>query len=181
MLRSKGMIFPPLHIPRVFRETGNHCYSECSIPHPAHMTMPSSPRLLSPSHLVLFWAPHEVCYCLPINLRSGTSALSPCHRSPLCLLCSHSSVQYLQDTGFIHAMGKAVLGRPTKEQLSAQLATHRRPQWRGYNTNVSHKLGLTTSRILALKKLHKETCTAHLRSFYGVYGKKPGNQYSANR
>lgn len=103
--------------------------------------------------------------------------LLSCHCSPLC---SHSSVQYLQDTGFIHAMGKAVLGHLTKEQLSTQL-THRSPHWCGYNPNVSHKLGLIARKILALKKLHKEMCTAHLRSFYGVWGKKPGNQQSADR
>lgn len=104
-----------------------------------------------------------------------------CHCLPLCSLCSHSSVQYLQDTGFIHAMGKAVLGHLTKEQTSTQLTIHRPPQWCGYSPNVSHKLGLTASKILALKKLYKEMCTAHLRSFYGVWGKKPGNQQSADR
>lgn len=55
---------------------------------------------------------------------------------------------------------------------------HRPPQWCGHNPNASHKLGLTASKILALKKLYKEICTAHLRSFYGVWGKKPGNQQS---
>lgn len=58
---------------------------------------------------------------------------------------------------FIHAMSKAVLGHLTKEHLSTQLTTHRPPQWCGYNPNVSHKLGLTASKTLALKKLHKET------------------------
>lgn len=122
--KSKGIISPPLHIPRVFRETGNLYYSESSIPHLPHLTMTSSPHLLSPSHLLLFWAPHEVCDHLPINVHSGTSALSPCHCSPLC---SHSSVQHLQDTRFIHAMGKAVLVCLTKEKLSTQSTTHRPP------------------------------------------------------
>lgn len=111
--------------------------------------------MLTPSHQSSLWHPHSLsCHCLP-----------------LCSLCSHSSVQYLQDTGFIHAMGKAVPGHLIKEQVSTQLMTHRPPQWCGYNPNVSHKLGLTASKILALKKLHKGMCTADLRSFCGMWAR----------
>lgn len=179
MLRSKGMISPPLHIPRVFKDrkslllrvlhtlpcTSDHAFFLPSEPLPFITFLSSTWSMLTPSHQSLFWHLHSLS----------------CHCSPLCSLCSHSSVQHLQDTGFVHAAGKAVLGHLTKEQLSTQLAAHRPAQGCGYNPNVSYKLGLTATKILALKKLHKETCTAHLRSFYGVWGKKPGNQQSAHR
>lgn len=69
-----------------------------------------------------------------------------------------------------------MLSHLAKEQFSTQLTTHRPPQWCAYNPNVSHKLGLTASKSLALEKLHQEKCTAHLRSLYGARNQEISNQ-----
>lgn len=92
MLRSKGMISPPLPISRPFRKTWNHCYLESSIPqhcrsnHAFLSSLPSAPLPFTTFSL----APFEVCKHLPISLYSGTSPVTV----HLCLLCSHSSVHF---------------------------------------------------------------------------------------
>lgn len=91
MLKTKGIISPLLP---TSKKTGNHCYSESFIPHPVHLAMPSSPYFQLPTHLLVFLYVHlKYANTFPAMFIVGPP-LSSCFLSPLCLLCSYSSVPF---------------------------------------------------------------------------------------
>lgn len=95
----------------------------------------------------------------------------------LCLLCSHSSVHF----NTCRTSGSSVLweGRARQPDQEALVYTDNNPQtsatvWLQPKC-TAHELGLADNKILALSQLCTERCTAHLRYFCGMQGKKPGN------